>query len=160
MENSIQFDHAANGYPKSLNRLQAEIYLLNDPKTSKTVIEIPAEHIDPQMAKLLATRMKLKLIKEGDAYYLADPKIDLPELRKAIIANEHGEYLGHPTKSLPDDGIDYAVSVNGEGSTDPHQILFWRNNDRLGWAGKAPDALTAQQKMTEMGQALGGIDND
>lgn len=151
---SIQFDHSANGYPRSLNRLQAEIYLLGDPNTSKQVIEIPAEHIDAPLAKTLATKLRLKLIKEGEAYYLADPKLNTAELRKAIQNGEHGEYLGHPCKSCPEEGCDYAVSVDGEGSTDPEQILEWRNTDKLGWAGRAPDEMAAQSKMAEFGQSL------
>lgn len=151
---SITFDHSPNGYPRSLNRLQAEIYLLNDPNTSKTVIEIPAEHIDTPTAKLLASRMKLKLIKEADAYYLADPKVNMPQLRKAIQSGEHGEYLGHGCTCCPKDGVDYAVNIDGEGSTDPHEILEWRNNDHLGWAGRAPDVEMASNKIAEMGSVL------
>ena len=152
--NSIQFDHGPNGYPRSLNRLQAEIYLLADPNTTKQVIEIPSEHIDAKLAKALATRMKLKLLKEGDAYYLSDPKINSGDLRTAIQNGEHGEYLGHPCKSCPEEGVDYAVSTDGEGSTDPHEILEWRNSDKLGWAGRAPDENVAAEKMAEIGQSL------
>jgi hypothetical protein len=151
---SIQFDHSATGYPRSVDRLQAEIYLLKDANTTKQVIEIPADHIDGNLAKQLATKLKLRLLKEGDAFYLADPKLDATELRKAIQNGEHGETMGYGCKSCPGEGVDYAVSTQGEGTTDPAEILNLRNTHRLGFAGRAPDMNMAQDKIAEMGECL------
>jgi hypothetical protein len=151
---SIQFDHSGTGYPRSLERLQAEIYLLKDANTTKQVIEIPADHIDGALAKQLATKLKLKLLKEGDNFYLVDPKLDTAVLPKAIQNGEHGEEMGYGSKSCPTEGVDYGVSTSGDGSTDPAEILEMRNSNRLGFAGRAADDDQAQAKMAEMGGCL------
>ena len=148
-----QPNYTSKQEPVSPERIQYEIGLTQSPDTSKAAMMLPNLGANgPKIAIQAAKATGLKPLKENGSLYLYNPQqTTAPELRAAIKNGTEGNLLGYGIDAVPEQGVDYAVSVDGKGTTDLPTILQWRDSNRLGFAGRALDSEMAQRKMQEMG---------
>lgn len=145
-------DFKSNDVPVDENRLNFEIGLIKNKKTSKTAVLLPPE-TTVQQAKQIAANSKMKAIKQGAELYLFDPKqISEVALRKQIALGKNGVALGYGTDKVPENGVPYAIDTNGHGTVNADEIVALRDSGQLGFSGVAPDMETAMAKIREMGR--------
>lgn len=149
-----KLDFTSNGQPFRPEQLNFEIGLMKNPNTSKTAVLIPQNAgMTAQQVKQLATQNGFRALKQGEEFYIYDPK-QIPEstLRGQIKAGKNGQALGYGTDGVPENGIPYAVDLDGHGTVSPEEIIALRDAGQLGFAGMAPDMASAVEKIREMGR--------
>lgn len=142
----ITFDNAPTGYPISRERIKFETELTKNAKSPKKALELPASDFSQKAIVDYGKFNKLASIRHGDAYYLFDRKqISEPEVRKRLASGQLGTMLGYSEDTIPENGTQVALSIDGSYSDDPQEILEWRNSDNLGLTWSASDPEKALQ---------------
>jgi hypothetical protein len=145
-------DYTSNDVPLDPNRLNFEIGLVKNKKTSKKAVLLPPGLTSSQAAKL-AKKTRLRVLKQDGDFYLYDPgQISESTLRRQIKDGKNGHALGYGTDKVPVNGVPYAVNTDGHGTLNPSEILRLRDFGQLGFSGVAPDKETATAKIREMGR--------
>lgn len=147
-------DFASNTQPFDQTRFDFELGLMKNKNTSKTAVLVPqAANMNATQVKGLATKNGFMALKVGDEYYIYDPKqINGSTLRGQVAAGKNGQALGYGTDAVPENGVPYAVDINGHGTLDPAEMLALRDAGQLGFAGMATDRNMAIEKIREMGR--------
>jgi hypothetical protein len=146
----IEFNNAPQGYPMQPNRIKFETELVKKASSPKLVQELPVSEFSQKAIVDYAKYNKLAAVRHGESYFLFDRRqISENEVRQNIAAGTIGKMLGYSDDTIPDEGQQVALSVDGEYATDPQQILDWRDNDRLGltWKTSDPDMAEAVASM-------------
>lgn len=153
IEEEITFDNSPTGYPMSPERIEFETIQLKNPDTSKLIQELPVNEFSPKAIVDYAKHHKLAAIKQNEAYYLFDKKLISPQAVKQIVqSGEYGNLLGYSENSIPEDGDQVAVSIDGEFTADPRQILDMRDNNKLGLTWRAQSIEDAAEFAKQYGQ--------
>lgn len=146
----ITFDNAPTGYPISRERIKFETELTKNAKSPKKALELPASDFSQKAILDYANHHKMAAIKGHESWFLFDRRqVSEPEVRKQIASGEYGHLLGYSDNSTPEQGQQVAISVEGQFSADPSEILEWRDNNKLGLTWRAQSiedaAATAAQ---------------
>jgi hypothetical protein len=145
-------EYASNDIQTDPNRVNFEIGLMKNKKTSKSAVLLPPDITGPEARKIAKGAKVLALSQDG-AMYLYDPKqISESALRRQIKEGKNGHALGYGTDSVPEGGVPYAVDLDGHGTVSPEEILQLRDASKLGFSGVAPDMESAMAKIREMGR--------
>lgn len=143
---SITFDNAPNGYPISTDRIKFETDLVKNDKSPKLIQELPLEDFSQKGIVSYAKHHKMAVVKGPESWFLFDRRqISEPQVRAAISSGEYGKLLGYSDDTIPDEGTQVALSIDGEFTDDPHEILNMRDNNKLGLSWKAQSVEDAKQ---------------